>query len=181
MRVSHIDVVAPFVNQLVDSSGIFSPTLDLGICCPKGKVCCERCAFNFRFRGGAEELCLDEDTLIGCVQLGHKPVGGIARAEQDTELEEYLKACDLEIIVATRNRWNMFVYLFTTRAQGAKHFSDFIDLAKLEEEFGIRLENKTIQQHAADPAFLNERDNLVERGIVYGYPLWTSIAMQLMR
>ena len=166
------------LEDCIDIKNIFRT--DMGICCPPGKVCCPRCAYNFRFRGGSRYHCLGDDELIDRVASGLKPVGGIPTRNPSKKMRSKILDAGLELIVdGVQNRWGMYVYFFARHDNANKMFSDFINLAAVEEITGKKLNNCRIRDHVVDPAFLNETDSILARGIVYGYPLWSSIALFL--
>jgi hypothetical protein len=175
---SHIAIVDPIIRKQLDGS-FFSKDIDLGICCPKGKFCCSRCAHNLRFRGGIPEFCLEYDELIDRVASREKPVGTIPSRDKDPRLMEKLEARGLLVAQSQRNRWGRFVYVFTTKEVAQKRFSDFINLVVLKKKFGVEIKDKTIIEHARSKSFLNEEDCMIERGVVFGYPLWLSLSLQL--
>jgi hypothetical protein len=171
------DVMA-LLEDCIDIKNIFRT--DMGICCPPGKVCCPRCAYNFRFRGGSKYHCLDDKELIDRVASGLKPVGEIPTRNPCESVRQEILAAGLEILVdGVKNRWGMTEYCFARPENANKMFSDFINLAAVEEITGKKLNDCRIRDHVVDPAFLNETDPILARGIVYGYPLWSSIALFL--
>ena len=153
--------------------------VDLGACCPRGKLCCERCAHNMRFRGGHPDFCLPDEELIEAVLEGSKPVGTIARRKGSQRFRRSLEDCGLLIAQASKNRWGMVCYVFTTNELSIKRFSDFADLAVLEQAFGLVVEDRAVLEHAQSERFLNEEDMFVERGVLYGYPLWSSVLLDM--
>ena len=170
--------VMGLLEDCIDIKNIFRT--DIGICCPPGKVCCPRCAYNFRFRGGSKYHCLGDDELIDRVASGLKPVGGIPTTKPSKKMRSRILAAGLEILVdGVQNRWGMYEYYFARPDNANKMFSDFINLAAVEEITGKKLNDCCIRDHVVDPAFLNETDPILARGIVYGYPLWSSIALFL--
>lgn len=166
------------LEDCIDIKNIFRT--DMGICCPPGKVCCPRCAYNFRFRGGSPYHCLGDDELIDRVASGLKPVGSTGASKPSKKMRSRILAAGLEILVdGFKNRVGNYMYYFARPDNANKMFSDFINLAAVEEITGKKLSDCRIRDHVVDPAFLNETDSILARGIVYGFPLWSSIALFL--
>ena len=154
---------------------------DLGICCTPGQLCCFRCAYNIRFRGGSSHYCLDDALLIKRVASGLKPVGCIPVCEPSEALRLQIIDAGLELLVdGLKNKWGMIVYYFARTDVADKFFSDFVNLATLRDITGIILPDVQIRQHVINPAFYNESDFIVARGICYGYPIWSSIALYFL-
>jgi hypothetical protein len=169
--------VMALLEDYIDIKNIFRT--DMGICCPPGKVCCPRCAYNLRFRGGSIYHVLGDRKLIDRVASGLKPVGMMGTWGKRCEIvRSKIIAAGLEILVdGVQNKMGCYLYYFARPDNANKMFSDFINLAAVEEITGNRLNDCRIRDHVVDPAFLNEFDSFLARGIVYGYPLWSSIAM----
>jgi hypothetical protein len=156
-------------------------TKNLGICCTPGQLCCSRCAYNIRFRGGSSHYCLDDALLIKRVASGLKPVGCIPVCEPSEALRSQIIDAGLELLVdGLKNKWGMVVYYFARTDIADKFFSDFVNLATLRDITGFDLSNIQIREHVINPAFYNELDNIVARGICYGYPFWSSIALYFL-
>jgi len=146
---------------------------DLGICCPPGQLCCFRCAYNFGFN-----RTFSDTKLIERVASGLKPVGEIAQYIPNEKLRRRIIEAGLEILVdGVKNRWGATIYCFSRTDIANKFFSDFINLDTLRDITGLDLTDVQIRNHATDPAFYNELDNIVARGVVFGYPIWSSIAV----
>jgi hypothetical protein len=156
-------------------------TKNLGICCTPGQLCCSRCAYNIRFRGGSPHYCLDDALLIKRVASGLKPVGSIPVREPSETVRSQIIDAGLELLVdGLKNKWGMVVYYFARTDIADKFFSDFVNLATLREITGFDLPNIQIREHVINPAFYNESDFIVARGICYGYPIWSSIALYFL-
>jgi hypothetical protein len=170
--------VMALLEDCIDIKNIFRT--DMGICCPPGKVCCPRCAYNLRFRGGSIYHCLGDRKLIDRVASGLKPVGSMGTWGKRCEIvRSKIIAAGLEILVdgVQIKEGGSYQYYFARPDKANKMFSDFINLAAVEEITGNKLNDCRIRDHVVDPAFLNEFDSILARGIVYGNPLWSSIAM----
>ena len=154
---------------------------NLCICCSPGQLCCPRCAYNIRFRGGSPHYCLDDALLIKRVASGLKPVGSIPVREPSEALRSQIIDAGLELLVdGLKNKWGMVVYYFARTDVADKFFSDFVNLATLRDITGFDLPNIQIRKHVINPAFYNESDFIVARGICYGYPIWSSIALYFL-
>lgn len=154
---------------------------NLCICCSPGQLCCPRCAYNIRFRGGSPHYCLDDALLIKRVASGLKPVGCIPVCEPSEALRSQIIDAGLELLVdGLKNKWGMVVYYFARTDIADKFFSDFVNLATLRDITGFDLPNIQIREHVINPAFYNESDFIVARGICYGYPIWSSIALYFL-
>lgn len=182
MEEGHVAIVEPDIWEYVRAMELVNVVAyeDLGTCCPVGSVCCERCAHNFRFRGGHPNYCLDYGALFERVIIGAKPVGEIHSSDVNNHLRVILEGLGFEVLSEHLNAYGMYVYYFALPATGDTQFSDYIDLDALERVCDLRLEDRTIRAHAMSNGFRNETDSLVERGILYGYPLWSSIALHMM-
>ncbi len=154
---------------------------DLGSCCMKGLPLCAKCMTNIRFRGGGEAYCEPERELVKCVLSGVKPVGTMALRHPSTKLSGGLRKLGLEVLVdGTANRWGMHEYAFALPATGNRLLRSFANLDAVERVCGVRVDGtRTVREHVQSRAFLDETDTFIERGIVYGYPLWSSIALEL--
>ena len=160
----------------IDQKSFIRP--DLGICCSPGQLCCRRCAYNIRFRGGSPYYCLDDALLIKRVASGLKPVGEISVREPSEAVRSQIIDAGLELLVdGLKNKWGMVVYYFARSDIADKSFSDFVNLATLQDITGITLPDIQIRAHVINPAFYNESDSILARGICYGYPVWSSIAL----
>ena len=156
-------------------------TKNLGICCTPGQLCCSRCAYNIRFRGGSPHYCLDDALLIKRVASGLKPVGCIPVCEPSEALRSQIIDAGLELLVdGLKNKWGMVVYYFARTDVANKSFSNFVNLAALQDITGITLPDIQIREHVINPAFYNESDSILARGICYGYPIWSSIALYFL-
>jgi hypothetical protein len=80
-----------------------------------------------------------------------------------------------------RNKWGMTVFGFASPTMTTKRFSELADLEAVKVASGLELQDRTVQEHVQSDAFVNEHDTMIERGIVYGYPLWSSIALHLQQ
>ncbi len=182
MNEGHVAIVGPDIIAEILSVGLVAAvqTTDLGICCAVGNVCCERCAYNYRFRCGHPNYCLNDNWLIHRVQSGAKPVGSVHNLDADNDCRAVLENMGLEVLSEHVNQYGVYMHIFALPATGDTRFSDYIDLDALYAVCGLRLEDRTLRAHAVSHAFRNETDSMVERGILYGYPLWTSIARYLM-
>ncbi len=177
----HVDIVEPFIIALLNRANVSPFNVDLSHCCPTGQVCCERCAYNMRFRGGHRDFCLSNEELIERVASGEKPVGEIPSLRLDTCLAEGLCANGLVVAQIQANRWKMVCYIFLAKETAVKRLSDYVDLQELERVSAVKLKDKGILEHARSDEFLNEHDTLLERGILYGYPLWSSVALERLK
>ena len=173
-------------------------------CCPMGQLCCPRCARNVRFPGSPLPMKparnagpkrarnfrakgssppmkrpLSDSELIQLVKGGQKPVGTIVVPNYDPALLQRLKKEGLFVAIADTDRWGMFRCVFTTQETGSRRFSQFVDLAVLKDRFGIVIEDKTILEHVTSRNFFHEMDSWTERGIVYGFPMWMCIDIEL--
>jgi len=165
-----------YLKNHIDQKSFIRP--DLGHCCSPGQLCCTRCAYNIRFRGGSPFHCLDDATLIKRVASGLKPVGCIPVREPSEAVRSQIIDAGLELLVdGVRNRWGATVYYFARTDIADKSFSNFVNLAALQDITGITLPDIQIRAHVINPAFYNESDSILARGICYGYPVWSSIAL----
>jgi hypothetical protein len=180
-QLDDMAVVEPLVKSLVETNGlIVDLAVPLGACCPVGSLCCERCARNIRFRGGDKHFCFGDDELIARVLSGEKPYGSIGRRHRDDSLRNALSDAGLVVVNdGVRNEWGFLVYGFVSVSTATKRFSDFVDLNAVKVVCGVELQDKALQEHARSDDFINEDDTMIERGIMYGYPLWSSIALHL--
>ncbi len=163
-----------------------SQLYDLGLSClcMQGDLCCLQCAYNMRFRGGTKYCSqLSDLELVDVVLSGEKPVGTIPSKQPNPMLANHLRNQGLEVLVdGARNRWGMHEYVFARAHVADFTFGQRANLQAVENACGVRLPaDMTIRQHAQSDAFLNETDKFIERGIMYGYPLWSSIALQVIR
>lgn len=99
--------------------------------------------------------------------------------EPSAEEFEQIEQMNLECIFDATNKIGNRIMYFAR--YGDKKLSHFADLELLRELTGITVQDRSLRECVATESFLNEKkDSLfVERAIVYGYPLWTSINMTL--
>ncbi len=106
--------------------------------------------------------------------------GHVSIVGPDNDCRAVLENIGLEVLSEHVNQYGVYMHIFALPATGDTRFSDYIDLDALYAVCGLRLKDRTIRAHAVSQAFRNETDSMVERGILYGYPMWTSIARYLM-
>lgn len=179
--MSVADRVDNMARDLICSANLNISKLPyLKSCCPAGAPTCDQCIYNLRFRGGHQDYCLSERKLISRVVKGLKPLGTIARHDLDHELECFLRQRNLTILMAgKRNIWGMHMYIFAKNPE--LRLGELCDLNAICNVCGIHIADQSIEKYVTKTDdFLNEYDTFVGRGIVYGYPLWSSIALSVL-
>lgn len=155
---------------------------DLQTCCKNNTrkhpsdLCCYQCARNIRFRGGTKQTCLPQEELIERVAAGLKPVGMIL------EWEGYpIELPPTVTRIASRICWGTRLATYIS-ATPNKPLSDLVDCDLLSKTINLHLNPATtLGEIAAHPLFHKEKVDWVTMGIVFGYPIATSIALHVSK
>lgn len=153
---------------------------DLGSCCPKGAVACDRCATNLMFRGGSPATSAKTTAeLVARVASGQKPVGTIVLGRDNNGEGTPSPAYPPGVVEVARhkNRWGIWVSVITAMPDAT--FGSLLDYETVRSL--VRTidagPDDTIRMLASRLEFVNEDCDMVTTGVLYGYPIWSSIVL----
>ena len=148
---------------------------DLKTCCTFQSSFCIQCATNLLFRGGTNLTAqTTNEDLINRVATGLKPVGTIVLRNLDEKIDYPENVVEL---CRTTNKWNVAVAVFS--AVPNTKLSELVDLEVLKTILKKTYVDATVRDLASDPKFINEEFDYVLLGLLYGYPLWSSISFMV--
>ena len=158
-----------------DTTSIFRT--DLGICCSPGEVCCIKCAENLKYHRRSNGT--DAISIERCAS-GLSPVGVIAVYVQPAEdVRNQIIDAGLEILVdGVKNQWGVEMFYFARRETADKHFSDFVNLSALRDITGVDTPDYLLRTFVTHPNLIND---FFLSDIIFGFPMWRSIAVYLKR
>ena len=159
--------------------------VDLGsVCCLRGAFCCPRCARNLAFRGGsvATSLMEDED-LLSRVATGLKPVGLVILGSALSDARKPLRIPpDAIELVRRRTKWGLWVSVVACASQSRLLLRDLVDpdaVARVAPWLAPGFPaDARVHDLAVRHTFTDEELDFVVLGALYGYPLWSSVALE---
>jgi hypothetical protein len=143
---------------------------------------------NFLFRGGSNEQCEDGKNALVLVQQGTEPVAQVV-IQSTARMHAALAICSSLTDVGTvilRNRWSMRVLLAFRRGAVLSDYFDCESIVRQHAErctvphdFLVESFKQPVYSFLCDLA--EEYLSLVLTGLLYGYPVDTTIELSIRR
>lgn len=156
--------------------------IELKGCCAKGKNCCEICGYNFLFRDAEQETKKrTHKELADRLHTQLKPVGSfLVDPDEYRGVYEYCISLNLTLVAEERVGETHFCILYFS-AMPDTTIGSLCDIEAINSLTLAGLSaDTTVRQLANTAGFLEER-NFAVTGLLYGYPLWSAVALEQMR
>ena len=158
--------------------------VDLGsACCLRGALCCARCSRNLAFRGGTVPTSLmDDDDLVARVATGLKPVGVLVLGSARADARKPVRLARGVVELARhRTRWGVWVAVVGCALHARLRLRDLIDpaaVARVAPWLAAGFPGDAlVHDLATSPRFADGEYDYLVLGALYGYPLWSSVAL----